>query len=241
MIAAMPKRSILLLFYILSKQVSGQPIDSSVYESTGNAINIYYQSLREESPLYNGSEYLEYAYTIQEGDPFFETSNWVNGTIYFEGMIFQNVPMLYDIVKDQVIIRDFQKVYKINLPADKVQQFTLPGHNFVRLTHGQSDQIKTGFYEQLYNGKIQAFAKREKKLIEKYGGLQIYNVVISQSRYYIKKDGYYYSVNNKRELLNIFKDKKKNVQQYLKKIGIKFKSDPATVIALVAEYYDKLN
>lgn len=237
----MPKQFILLLFYALSKQVAAQSIDSIPYENTANAINIYYRSLGAESPLYNGSEYLEYAYTIQEGHPFFETSNWVNGSIHLEGMLFQNVPMLYDIVKDQLVIPDFQKAYKINLPAGKVQQFDLPGHIFIRLTQNRSDQMKAGFYELLYNGEIQALAKREKKIIVEYGSLQLSNIIISKNLYYIRKDSNYYTISNKHDLLDVFKNKKKDVQQYLKKIGIKFKSDPGKVIALVAEYYDKLN
>ena len=72
---------------------------------------------------------------LQEGHPFFQIANFINGNINLDGMIFRDVPMLYDIVKDQVIIQDFQKVYKINLPADRIQQFFLLGHLFVRVTH----------------------------------------------------------------------------------------------------------
>ena len=236
----MPKRFFyILLICGLSQHVAAQNADdTTLHENALNAIGVYYQNLGEESPLYNGSEYIEYAYTLQEGHPFFQVVNFINGNVNVDGMIFHDVPMLYDIVKDQLIIQDFQKVYKINLPADRVQQFFLLGHLFVRLN--ASDQVKTGFYDQLYKGKISLFAKREKKILEKYSNIQISKVVISQNVYYIKKDGVYYTIKNKSSLFSALKSKKKEVQQYLKANDIKFKREPERAMIMAVKYYDQL-
>jgi len=236
----MPKRFVyILLICGLSQHVTAQNADdTTLRENALNAIGVYYQNLREESPLYNGSEYIEYAYTLQEGHPFFQVVNFINGNVNVDGMIFHDVPMLYDIVKDQLIIQDFQKVYKINLPADRVQQFFLLGHLFVHLN--ASDQVKTGFYDQLYKGKISLFAKREKKILEKYSNIQISKVVISQNVYYIKKDGVYYTIKNKSSLFSALKSKKKEVQQYLKANDIKFKREPERAMIMAVKYYDQL-
>ena len=229
----------ILLICSVSLNLAGQAVDTGSRENVLNAIDIYYRSLGEGSPLYNGSEYIEYAYTLQDGHPFFKSSAWSNGSIVLEGMNFHEVPMLYDLVKDQVIIENFQRVYKINLPADKIQQFTLSGHHFVRIVRNSSGQIQTGFYDQLYNGKIAVYAKREKKIIEEHINLQINNLVVEHNAYYIKKDSNYYIIKNKRALIDALKDKRKAIQQYLKKIRLKFRDDPETVVELVAEYYDK--
>jgi len=236
----MPKRFFyILLICGLSQHVAAQNADdTTLHENALNAIGVYYQNLGEESPLYNGSEYIEYAYTLQEGHPFFQVVNFINGNVNVDGMIFHDVPMLYDIVKDQLIIQDFQKVYKINLPADRVQQFFLLGHLFVHLN--ASDQVKTGFYDQLYKGKISLFAKREKKILEKYSNIQISKVVISQNVYYIKKDGVYYTIKNKSSLFSALKSKKKEVQQYLKANDIKFKREPERAMIMAVKYYDQL-
>jgi len=238
----MPKRlSYILLICCLSQHVAAQTADdTTLHENALNAIGVYYENLGEESPLYNGSEYIEYAYTLQEGHPFFQTSNFINGTVNLDGMIFRDVPILYDIVKDQVIILDFQKVYKINLPADRVQQFFLSGHLFVHLIPDSSAQIKTGFYDQLYNGKIGLFAKREKRILEKYSNIQISKVVISQNNYYVKKGANYYTIKNKSSLLSVLKDKKKDVQQYWKSNNIKFKKEPEKAMIMAVKYYDQI-
>jgi len=230
-----------LLICCLSQHTTAQNAgDTTLRENALNAIGIYYGNLGEESPLYNGSEYIEYAYTLQEGHPFFQTTNFVNGNINLDGMIFRDVPMLYDIVKDQLIILDFQKVYKINLPADKIQQFFLLDHLFIRLVRDSSAQIKTGFYDQLHNGKIALFAKREKRVMEKYSNIQISKVVISQDNYYVRKNGIYYGVRNKSSLLSVLKNKRKDVQQYWKSNHIKFKREPERAMIMAVRYYDQI-
>jgi len=238
----MPKRFLyILLICCLSQHVTAQNADdTTLRENALNAIGVYYGTLGEESPLYNGSEYIEYAYTLQEGHPFFQYADFVNGNIILDGMIFRNVPMLYDIVKDQLIILDFQKVYKINLPADRIQQFSLLGHLFVRLTRDASGDIRTGFYDQLYSGKIALFARREKRVMEKYSNIQISKVVISGNSYYIKKDGVYYTIKNKSSLLSVLKNKKKDVQQYWKSNHVKFKKEPEKAMILAVKYYDQI-
>jgi len=238
----MPKRFVhILLILFFSQHVTAQDADdTTLQENALKAINVYYQSLAEESPLYNGSEYLEYAYTLQEGHPFFLSTNFVNGNVTLDGMIFHDVPMLYDIIKDQLIIQDFQRVYKINLPPDRVQQFFLMGHLFVRLTRDSTEQIKTGFYEQLYRGKTSLFARREKKILEKYSNVQISKEVISQNIYYMKMDGIYHTIKNKSSMLAVLKNKKKDVQQYLKTNNIKFKQEPERAMIMAVKYYDQL-
>ena len=238
----MPKRIFhILLICIFSQYATAQNADDTTLpENALNAINAYYQTLGEESPLYNGSEYLEYAHTLQEGHPFFLSTSFVNGNVNLNGMIFRDVPMLYDIIKDQLITLDFQRVYKINLPADRVHQFFLSGHLFVRLTRDSTDQISTGFYDQLYQGKTSLFARREKKILEKYSNVQISKVVISKNIYYIKKDGIYHVIKNKSSVLAVLKDKKKDVQQYLKANNIKFKQEPEKAMIMAVKYYDQL-
>ena len=237
----MPKRLFyVLLIYIFSQNVKAQSVDDSTFnKSTSNMIDVYYQALDEQSPLYNGREYVEYPFTFLEGHPFFGSAVWVNGNINFDGMTFHEVPMVYDIIKDQVVILDFRKVFKITLPADKIQQFTISGHTFIRLLHDSSNQIKTGFYDQLYNGKIGLFAKREKKIYEKYLDLHTNNVAYEHNTYYIKKEGIYYMIKNKRTMLNILKSKKKEIQQYLRKNGIQFINNKEKAIIMAVEYYDQ--
>jgi hypothetical protein len=235
----MPKRLFyILLIYILSQNVTAQIVDDSTsHKSASNMIDVYYQALGEQSPLYNGSEYIEYPFTFEEGHPFFGSPTWVNGNINFDGLTFHEVPMAYDIIKDQVVIKDFRKAFNIVLPSNKIEQFTISGHTFIRLLHDSSNQIKTGFYDQLYNGKIGLFVKREKKIYEKYLDLHTNNVAYERNTYYIRKEGIYYIIKNKRTLLNVLKNKKE-LQKYLRKNGLRFKNNTEKTMIMAVQYYD---
>jgi len=237
-----PKQlAFLLLTYIFSQDAKSQVARDSAYDgSTEKIIGLYYMALGEQAPVYNGNEYIEYAYSLQEGHPFFKSSVFTKGDIYFDGMMFLGVPMLYDLIKDQVIIRDFHNIYKINLPASKIQQFILSDHVFVRIVHNNFNEINTGFYEQLYKGKVGLFAKREKAIIEKHGSQQIDNVVVSTNSYYVMKKDIYYKFKNERSLLKILNDKKKEIQQYFKKNRIRYKDDPERSMVMAIEYYNRL-
>lgn len=238
----MPKQlAFLLLACFFSHDVKSQSTrDSAYYGSIEKIIGLYYMALGEQAPVYNGNEYIEYAYSLQEGHPFFKSSVFTKGDIYFDGMMFLGVPMLYDLIKDQVIIRDFHNIYKINLPADKVQQFILSDHVFVRIAGNNLNGVNTGFYEQLYKGKIGLYVKRKKEIIEKKGYQEIENVVVSMNNYYVMKKDVYYTFKNERSLLKILNDKKKEIQQYLKKNGIRYKDDPERSMIMAVEYYNRL-
>ena len=238
----MPKQfAFLLLACFFSHDVKSQATrDSVYYGNTEKIIGLYYTALGEQAPIYNGNEYIEYAFTLQEGHPFFKSSVFTNADIYFDGMLFLGVPMLYDLIKDQVVILDFHNQYKINLPANKIQQFILSDHVFVRIVHNNFNEMNTGFYEELYKGKTGLFAKRGKEIIEKRGSNAIDNVVNSKNAYYVMKKDIYYRFKNERSLLKILNDKKKEIQQYLKKNRVRYKDDPERTMIMAIEYYNRL-
>ncbi len=70
-------------------------------------------------------------------------------------------------------------------------------------------------------------------------GLQHY--VSGTVSYYLKKGGTYYSVNNKRSLLNALKDKKTDIRKFIRKNGIRMKDDPDKALAKIIAWYDGNN
>jgi len=59
--------------------------------------------------------------------------------------------------------------------------------------------------------------------------------------YYLYKNGTYYSVSSEGSFLNVLKDKKKDLQQYIKANKLKFKKyQREDAMAKVAAYYDHL-
>jgi hypothetical protein len=231
----------LLLISLLAAKSNAQEAatDSSI-NLINTAVNFYYQSLGELSPLYNGSEYLSYTHTLQSGHPFFNSTQFEKGTIHLDGMIFRNVMMLYDIIKDKVIILHFDNIHKVDLPVYRIGEFTFLGHHFIRLYPDSMNIMEEGFYERLYNGKTSLFIQRKKVIREERTGTEINNVVDEANGFYVQKNGYH-AVKNMRVLLQILNDKREQVRQFLKKNKIKFKKEPERAMVMAVQYYDRLS
>jgi hypothetical protein len=62
----------------------------------------------------------------------------------------------------------------------------------------------------------------------------------TKEEFYVRKDNVYYKVAGKGALLDILKDRKKQLQQYIKTNKIKFNNDPGRALANIAGYYDHI-
>jgi hypothetical protein len=166
--------------------------------------------VKNESGLYNGSQYVVYAQTIQEGIPFFEIPEPTKGDVVYGGIQYENVPLLYDILKGQIITLIPASNYLICLNADKVTSFEILNHNFIRLIKDSTDKtIKTGFYEILYDGITTVYKKQTKTVGEDLSQAKLRRFIVESNTFYIKKANTFYSITNKKSLLVILKTGKK--------------------------------
>lgn len=234
----------LLFLLLINAAVWGQSVneDSILYaNAVANAKNVYRQYISPSATLYNGPEYVDYTYSLRDTHPFFETDSFKNGSIVYDDVLFEHVQLLYDIVKDEVVINDPFKVYKIQLLDERIKEFSIEAHRFVRLTEDERKSIDAGFYEVLYDGSVTAYKKNQKKLKEETSmidGLKRYTV--ESDLFYLKKDGRFYSINSKRNFLSLMKDHKTEIAQYIRKNKLSFKKDKTNTIAKVCNYYDQL-
>jgi hypothetical protein len=201
---------------------------------------IYDKQTAGEGPLFNGVQYKEWIqHNSDEGHPYFFSDDWVDGPISYDGAQFENVPMMYDLVRDQVIIDQPLSHFKMQLITGKVTSFTLGDHHFVHVfTDSTVALIKPGFYELLYDGKVKVYAKYKKRWSERFESNIIRQVFDQKIEYFIFKDNNYYSVKNKHSVLQVFSNKKVMLRKYLNKNKISFR-EPAIAIAQAARFYEE--
>ncbi|TKK66909.1 hypothetical protein FC093_15520 [Ilyomonas limi] len=208
-----------------------------------NAINNYHQQLFPETNLYNGIEYVDYAYTINEGLPFFETSQFSTGTVEYDNMLYHNIPLLYDEVKEAVVIIDASGTNKIQLNNEKVAGFSLLNHHFVKLVQDSlgKSPIRNGFYDVLYKGNMSVYKKQTKKVLESITLTEgIRRRIDEQNEYFIKSGSTFFVINSKHDVLDITKDNKKEMQQYIRKNKLNFRRAKEMSLIKIAAYYDQL-
>ena len=102
---------------------------------------------------------------------------------------------------------------------------------------------KSGFYDVLYNGNTALYKRVSKIFKENSASFQgINDYVVESDEYFVKKDNQYYKVKNKKSLLlMIMSNKKKDVEQFIKKNRLNFKKDTDDALIKTLAYYDGIN
>ena len=226
---------------IMGVKAQGEVSDSSMYATAlTNTLAVYHDAVATQSPIVNGRQYKPYSFTfIKEGHPFFETNQFVPATVYYEDQFYDNVKILYDVHLDMVIM---DAGVRVELISERLPQFSISGHQFFRIPADTVHQaINEGYYERLYDGGIQLFKKEYKEFKEVLSVTEGYQAeIIEKYSYFIKKGDQFYRVKNKDGLLNILKEKRNEVEKYLKTNRLNFRKDKQNTITKAVIYYDQL-
>jgi hypothetical protein len=206
-----------------------------------NLIGVYYQSLGSQAELYNAPVYERHIPGFTSGHPFVYSDSFSVGTIAYNGLVYKKVPILYDIVRDELITRS-PTGFALALIKPKVDSFSFDGHSYVKLKNDTSEAATQSYYERLSSGSIQLVAKRKKTVQVINGVTAVERRVYSEDRYYIHKgEGVFETIKKKNQLLGALKDKKNALQQFIKQNNLKFKENFEEDAARLVAYYNQLN
>jgi hypothetical protein len=233
--------------FLLAPSVAGQPLNTNSISRTDSADyiqKVFSDQLSSQSRLYNGIEYQFYNPAI-EGSAYFNDAKFFDkGSVVYNGHRYNNVPLMYDLHTDQVISLLHDEYNKFQLIAERIQEFDLYNHHFVRITVDSIDRsipLRSGFYDEIYAGKISLVAKRTKELKETSGTRDLKKYFLPKDTYYIKKKEQYIAVNNQGSFMNTLGDKKKELQRYLKDNKLRYRKNPEHAMVMLATYYDRIS
>lgn len=201
--------------------------------AASNAKSVFFKAMKGQLALFNGSEYQPYR-PLGDEHPYFISEDWAMGSIQYNGENYETVFLLYNTFTDDVIIEDANENV-IQLIAARVASFTLDEYKFVRLN---DSTIPAGFYNLLSNGRVKLYAKRKKEFNESVSGLKITRNFIEKNRYYILKSAVFYPVRNKRSVISLFDDRKREINQFIRKNHIRFGANRENAIVMLTEFYN---
>ena len=127
----------------------------------------------------------------------------------------------------------------MELVSEKVERFSLLGHTFIWLEPDTTTkiEIRSGFYDLLYDGQLKIIARRSKDLQKVLESTTLTIKFDEKVQYLILKNGTYFSVKNKASVLSALEDRKKDLKQFIARNHINFKDRENTLIRL-AEFYE---
>jgi hypothetical protein len=241
--------SICCLFCIstLSNKVCAQTSADSLNNKLtayDNTVDKFNAALGPGARLYNGEEYDGYYPGIVGNAYFLDATGWGTGTVTVDGYTFKNVKIRYDLYKDLVIVPLYNSFLTISLLNERLGSFDVFGHHFIYIKNNPAvtGAVHSGIYDELYGGKIQVLCKRSKSIQQDHGTNAITTYFLYSADYYIFKNNQYFTVSSKGDMLAVLKDKKRQLQQFIRSNKLKFnKTGKEQAMAKVAEYYDRIS
>ncbi len=205
---------------------------------------IYSGSLSEQSGIYRGIDYIGYPYPIKKGEQFFLTGEERKGEIRYDGMLYKNIPMWYDIARNEVIVGYADNSSKISLHNEKISDFLIENHRFINIQGDTAIKydLKEGFYDQIYKGKSEILVKRAKDFIKNTDTDGVWIAFSNEKKdIFLRTGEKYESVSTKKSVLKALGKYQKEIQAHLKKNKVKFGKQREQAIKLMVAYYDQLN
>ncbi len=175
------------------------------------------------------------------GDQFFISSNFLPGSLVFNGRKYSDINIKYDILNDELLLAlSYKPVIILN--KEMVDSFILKiegkPYNFINLGNDKDLPVK-GYVNVLYNGPTALLVKYVKK-IQPLGFEGKRDLFYQEHSIYIRKDTTIFQISGKRDLLEYLNDRSMELKYYIKsnKLRIK-KKEPETFIPIL-NYYDRL-
>ena len=232
-----------LLFAFFASQGYAQASDDPLAflsDAKASARSSYDELIADQLALFNGVEYVNYDLGIS-GNPYFMDDYYAEDTIEYDGMVYHDIPLKYDVVENKVLVEYYNHVGNrrgLILENQKVNAFTYEGHQFVKVTTDNPvGSLKEGFYDHLLRDEISIYASRKKQIEKavKNGQMNIKFAVLDQ--FFVELSGSTYRVSNKSALLQLFEDHKKEMKQFIKANRLDLKRDfEASLIAVTRQY-----
>lgn len=157
--------------------------------------------------IYAATEYVEEYQVINDKHRFLDTPNFTLGTIWSAGNPFHRVLMKYDVFEDQLIatLKNSSGVPPIKLEKQKVDSFQLKDKKFIKLSFPdpKSNTI-SGFYQLMNRSAYFTFYEKHRKAaVRKLNRNRVYYEFKDDNEYRVVYEGQYYSIKNKKDLLDI--------------------------------------
>lgn len=202
--------------------------------------NNYMTAVGGAAALYQGAEY-EGSYPLVLGSPFWNNKGFEKGTISYQSVMYYNVPMAYDLVRNEVVIKGFQQLSQ-KLEMIKLDSFTLSGHTYVHLREDTTNRNSwpDDLYDLLYHSNsLQVYAKRTKQIVRSFHA-EAQDTIVSRNSYFLHKDNVYYPVSDQNSLLAVFTREKSQLKTFWKEAGLSFRKDPEPFIIQTVNYWSGL-
>ncbi len=229
---------IVLINFLAFDKTNGQTSPANESPSY-KSIKAYFQNeIGENVHLYKGEEYIGYEINIK-GHPFFMSPEMQNSSIFYNGSLYENVPLLFDIVRQEIVINRYNQGVRIKLLNEKVKYFIVAGHRFETIMETEKNGNTYSIYKVAFNGKASVLVKHTKRIMKGFKA-EDRSTFVEDDEFFIRNNNNFYSVEDKSSLLLALSDKKELIKTYMRKNKFRFNKNIEKEFIMTAAYYSSI-
>ncbi len=178
--------------------------------------------------LYNGPLFQESFVGKSDTHAYFLLRDFVKGDIIFDGQSYFEQNVKYHVHLDELLITPKYKPtgLLVRLVKNKVNEFTIDGHRFIRLPSTIVDSQQYGYLEVIETrGQNLLLKKYRKKKVESRKESRVVFEYEEEIDYFLLFRGQLVEANTKGHWNNIFIDQKKELRDFFKQNRIAYRTD----------------
>lgn len=212
----------------------------NLFAQSLNTIELGYASFDklvgvENTSLFQGILYTESYRTVNDLKPFFKSTDFLYGNIWYKGQPYYNQLLKYDVFDDELLILLGDKGNTLRLSKKDVDSFTIQDHQFIHLKDGID--FESGYYEELFkNETFELYAKHKKKILERRSEKVVYYEFKDRKiEHLLFYQNQYHELNSKKDILQVFPNYKTQINQLYKQAKKTHNNDSNALILMVVQ------
>ena len=225
---------LLLMFWscsLLAQDVGRQ-------QSLDSAVIRYLQMANKQSVLYYGSD--------QEGQPRTTNHPYLKDVLYTKArlsyyqVIYPEALLRLDLSRDELVTLSPEFRHIVLFP-ENVDFVELHGkHIIFHRPDGLPGCPSPGFYILLHSGNCKVMEKNTATLMSENDGNRMKYFFTFATRYYLYKDGMYYTIRNQRGLLKALSPYKKELKRFISANHLTFRQNTDAFLIRTVNEYEKI-
>lgn len=242
-IFSLKKHFVFLISLIVSQYgMTQQKIATSGLNLDENVIAWYDQTIGIENTslqigILNNSERV-----ASRSHPYFQKTIWIEGSLIYRGQMFENISLLYDIHKDQLMVKNSGDMryatQPVQLIKNQVTSFTAYGSYF-EMIPDKIELFENDFFEILHRSDSMALLAKRLKTVEiETDGVAAY---IASDKYYVQYQNEYKRIYRKYSVIQMFPEHKKEIRTFIRKNNLQIlKPNSENHLTMLIAYCDEL-
>lgn len=229
----------ILIFNFIAGYIYAQPFE---HDRDMKRLNeVYNETINESAGIYSGMVYSEQAY-LKKGSPFLLADSLSSGWLVYNGHYYPRVDLQWDGFQNYVLVRSLSGLNKVILDNDKIDSFSFAGHLVKNIRPDTGHNLmKGGLYDFIKTGSTMIIVKRKKDQQAEIEGMRVYYRFYETSLFYVRKEGTYYRVSNKKDVLVLYGKKHQSaIKREVRKSGLSWRKNFEQCLLMAAIYYDKV-